>query len=273
MDRLEEFQQLAIELATASGQMIREAVAKGDFSVEEKRSRRDLVTEVDKTIEKFIFERLKAAYPEGHVFIGEESAGTANRITSDASTWIVDPIDGTMNFTHTYPLVSVSIGLAVERQLVVGVIYAPFLGKLYTAIKGRGARCNGSPIHVSQGVHRLSEALVLSEVAFFGGEHRNAYIRRLFDEVLWKASSVRMIGSSCCCLGLLAEGAADLFLHAGLCIWDMAAGAVIVTEAGGVLRTINGDPFDPHGRSLLAASSEALIEEVAPHTAIIRKKE
>lgn len=112
MDHLEEYLDVAIELAQKGGQMIRDASTQ-EFAADEKQNRRDLVTKFDKAIEKYIFDALKERYPD-HIFIGEESAGTKDRIDNDKPTWIVDPIDGTMNFTHHYPLCSVSIGEICE---------------------------------------------------------------------------------------------------------------------------------------------------------------
>lgn len=97
----------------------------------------------------------------------------------------------------------------MEKQLVLGVIFAPFLNKLYTAIKGKGAKCNGSPINVS-GVKQVSDSLILSELSF-GRRLNDNYMRRLYDNLLWKSQTVRMIGSSCVCLGMIAEGSADVF--------------------------------------------------------------
>lgn len=275
--RLHEYEQTAIELARKAGQMMIDFNEKAHLLVEIKSSRVDLVTEADKAIEKFIFDELKKRYPD-HDFIGEESVGTSKVLTSDVPTWIVDPIDGeclfaqklshyhssfdhsqsgTMNFVHHFPFCCVSIGLAINQQMSVGVIYAPFLGKLYTAIKGEGAKCDGTSIRVSKFAKTLDQSLLLNEdkISRFPGK------TQLFD-LLWKCQAVRYIGSACLCLCLIADGAADVYFQIGLCIWDMAAGSLIATEAGAVIYKLNGEQFDLNKRQVLIASNEQLAREL-----------
>ena len=310
---LKEYLQFAIELATKAGKMMLKAnlsnslvnndddhidLNNGNHLIanETKKNRIDLVTEFDLAIEKYIFNSLREHYPD-HVFIGEEDSSVNNikndnRINSNSPTWIVDPIDGTMNFVHHYPLCCVSIGLAISQELVVGVIMAPFIDRLYTAVKGYGARCNGKPIKVSSN-QKIIDSLVLNEIQFnestttaVSQQHQNAheyyeerlrgiqkesrttkpYLRYLFNNLLWKCQSVRYIGSACISLAMVAEGSADVMIHNDLCLWDLAAGYVLVTEAGGTVRTIYGDPFDPHSGTVLATSNPDLAEEVAKLT-------
>lgn len=255
MDRLEEFKQFAIELAQKGGEMMLEANSK-QLGVDTKQHRTDFVTIYDRAIEKYIFDSLKERYPN-HRFIGEESAGANNRLESNDPTWIVDPIDGTSNFVHGYPLCCVSIALAIDRQMVVGVTNAPFLKKMYTAVKGGGSYCNGEPIHVSRNVRRIEDAMILLEANY---DPRDSDSRRhVFDSLLWKCQSVRHIGSACVCMAMIAEGVAEIFLHHNLCIWDMAAGYVLITEAGGQVCQYNGKPFDPHSGSCMGAANDELI--------------
>ena len=153
-------QQIAVQLAAEAGHMIASA-SKSDKNVQQKEHRSDLVTDTDRAVEEFLFTQLRQHFPD-HRFIGEE--GTNDRVPlTDHPTWIVDPIDGTMNFVHTFPFVCVSIGLTVNQRPVLGVVYSPFLNKLYTAREGVGAQCNGRPIAVSKRCQSLREALLIFE--------------------------------------------------------------------------------------------------------------
>ncbi|OTF72417.1 hypothetical protein BLA29_001252 [Euroglyphus maynei] len=262
MDKLDEYLDVAIDLAKQAGQMIIEWHRKGSFEVNIKSNIKDLVTEVDVKIERFIFDALKQRYPE-HRFIGEESVDGSNaHLTWDEPTWIVDPIDGTMNFAHFSPWCSVSIGLAIKQKLVLGVIDCPHLGRTYSAIKNGGAHCNGKPIRVSS-INELEKALIQSDLPF-GSSHSKFqnYTTKLFDSIHWKCQGFRSVGSCCVSLCLVAEGAADAYFMHGLKIWDMAAAYVIVNEAGGFICHINGEDFDPNKRNLIAACNSKLATEI-----------
>lgn len=260
MDKLDEYVSVAIDLAKQAGQMILEWHRKGSFEVNIKSSERDLVTEADIQIERFIFDSLKQRYPD-HKFIGEESvAGSQNTLTTNEPTWIVDPIDGTMNFAHFSPWCSVSIGLAIEKQLVLGVIDCPHLRRTYSAIKNGGAYCNGRPIRVSS-IRTVEKALIESDLPI-GSKQHSGSARQLFDAIHWKCQGFRSIGSCCVSMCLVADGSADCYFMMGLKIWDMAAGYVIITEAGGFICNINGQDFDPNQGKLIAASNPDLAKEI-----------
>lgn len=257
----------AVELAKKAGQMMVDCQVSGNLQVETKKNWRDLVTQVDLEVERFIFDSIRRKYPD-HSLIGEESAGTSSVLNSDLPTWIVDPIDGTVNYVHQNPLCCVSIGLAVNKQLVMGVIFAPFLDRLYTAVKGSGAKCNGKPIR-STDRHDIENTLLLYEPKY---GPTSPYSYKIFENLLWKCQGVRYIGSACICLCMLAEGSADAFLHERLCIWDMAAGYVIANEAGAVAVTCGEQHFDPNGRSILAGSTSELVNQIAHQITLSKKK-
>ncbi|CAG2173606.1 unnamed protein product [Oppiella nova] len=252
-------ERIAVSLAFEAGLMMKSASGRNK-EISEKDSFADLVTETDKAIEKFLFTEFKRQFPDFR-FIGEEtSAGVGLTVEP---TWIVDPIDGTMNFVHTFPYTCVSIGLTVNKVPVVGVVYSPFLSKLYTARKGWGAYCNGQPISVRQSCKSLNEALLLCE---FGGqrdeEKRNAVFRNL-EAVGWLSHGVRCLGSAALNLCCVADGSADANWEFGLHVWDMAAASLILTEAGGVVMDTKGGPLDIMSRRILGACNRNIADELS----------
>ncbi|KFM67746.1 Inositol monophosphatase 2, partial [Stegodyphus mimosarum] len=141
---IDECYNVAVKLAQEAGEIIRNAIYKTK-KVETKISNVDLVTETDKLVEEVLKKGFKTHFPD-HSFIGEETTGCD---FTDAPTWIIDPVDGTMNFVHGFPYTAVSIGFTVEKNVVLGVIYNPVLDKMYSAIKGKGSFCNGKKLCVS----------------------------------------------------------------------------------------------------------------------------
>ncbi|KAK9031450.1 hypothetical protein V6N11_032828 [Hibiscus sabdariffa] len=212
----EEFLATAVDAAKKAGEVIR----KGFYQTKnvEHKGQVDLVTETDKACEDLVFNHLKQHYPS-HKFIGEETTAAcgASELT-DEPTWIVDPLDGTTNFVHGFPFVCVSIGLTIGKVPTVGVVYNPIMNELFTAVLGKGAFLNGTPIRVSS-QNELVKSLLATEVR-----------------------SLRMSGS--CALNLcgIACGRLDLFYEIGYGgPWDVAAGVLIVKEAGGLV-------YDPFGK-------------------------
>jgi len=252
-------EQVGISLAVECGKMMLNASGKNK-EINQKESYADLVTETDKAVEQFLFGQLKHHFPN-HRFIGEETSSKVG-LTSDP-TWIVDPIDGTTNFVHTFPYVCVSIGLAVNKVPVLGIVYSPFLDRLYSARKGSGAYCNGKPITVRPNCNSLSDALLICE---FGSqrddEKRNAVFRNL-EAVGWTCRGIRCMGSAALNLCSIAEGCADGYWEFGLHVWDMAAAVVILTEAGGTVIDTKGGPIDIMNRRILGACSEKIAKELS----------
>jgi myo-inositol-1(or 4)-monophosphatase len=205
----------------------------------------DLVTDADRASEALIVERIRAAYPDAAI-LGEESGAHAGH---GAERFIVDPLDGTTNYAHRYPLFCVSI--AYERGGVVeaGVVYAPVIGELFAARRGSGATCNGLPVRVSS-VARVTDALVCT------GFNPAAYARngKHFAHLSDRAQGVRRDGSAALDLAFVAAGRFDAFWEWDLKAWDVAAGALLIEEAGGAVGAITGGPLDIAVGSILASN-------------------
>ncbi|XP_034998757.1 inositol monophosphatase 2 [Hippoglossus stenolepis] len=250
-----------VEVTKKAGQMIREALEK-DIAVMQKSSPTDLVTETDQKVEQFIISSIKEKYPT-HSFIGEESvAAGAPSVLTDNPTWIIDPIDGTTNFVHRFPFVSVSIGFTVKKEIEFGIVYSCIEDKMYTARKGKGAFCNGEPIKVS-GQEDIKQSLVLTEMGFKSDPEKfKTMLANVRTILSIPVHGIRSPGSAAVNMCLVACGSADAYYHMGIHCWDMAGGAAVVTEAGGVIMDISGGPFDLMSRRLIVASSRAIAERL-----------
>ncbi|XP_044196173.1 inositol monophosphatase 2 [Thunnus albacares] len=250
-----------VEVTKRAGEMIREALQK-DIAVMQKSSPVDLVTETDQKVEQLIISSIKEKYPT-HSFIGEESvAAGAPSVLTDNPTWIIDPIDGTTNFVHRFPFVSVSIGFTVKKEIEFGIVYSCIEDKMYTARKGKGAFCNGVPIKVS-GQEDIRQSLVLTEMGFKKDSQRfNTMLANVKAILSIPVHGIRSPGSAAVNMCLVACGSADAYYHMGIHCWDMAGGAAVVTEAGGVIMDISGGPFDLMSRRLIVASSKAIAERI-----------
>ncbi|KAL3984427.1 NADH dehydrogenase (ubiquinone) 1 alpha subcomplex subunit 2 [Sarotherodon galilaeus] len=218
--------------------MICEALQK-DIAVMHKSSAVDLVTETDQKVEQLIISSIREKYPT-HSFIGEESvAAGAPSALSDNPTWIIDPIDGTTNFVHRFPFVSVSIGFTVKKEIEFGIVYSCIEDKMYTARKGKGAFCNGVPIKVS-GQEDISKSLVLTEMGFKkDAEQFQTMMANIRNILSIPVHGIRSPGSAAVNMCLVACGSADAYYHMGIHCWDMAGGAAVVREAGGVIMDIS----------------------------------
>uniref|UniRef100_A0A665X846 Inositol-1-monophosphatase n=1 Tax=Echeneis naucrates TaxID=173247 RepID=A0A665X846_ECHNA len=251
-----------LEVTKKAGEMVREALQK-EIAVMQKSSPVDLVTETDQKVEQLIISSIKEKYPT-HSFIGEESvAAGAPSVLTDNPTWIIDPIDGTTNFVHRFPFVSISIGFTVKKEIEFGIVYSCIEDKMYTARKGKGAFCNGVPIKVS-GQEDISQSMVLTEMGFKNDpEQFNTMLANLKTILTLPVHGIRSPGSAAVNMCLVACGSADAYYHMGIHCWDMAGGAAVVKEAGGVIIDISGGPFDLMSRRLIVASSRAIAERIA----------
>jgi myo-inositol-1(or 4)-monophosphatase len=216
----------------------------------------DLVTVADRTSEKLIRERLGAAFPEHGVF-GEE--GTRERLGAEFR-WYVDPLDGTTNFTHGFPQFCVSLGLEQrtaglapdqDGTMVAAVIYDPLRDELYAAERGRGARLNGKPIHVSRRPE-LAESLVATGFPS-SKRHDNPNVH-FYQEFTLRSHGVRRAGSAALDLAFVAAGRLDAFWEFKLNPWDTAAGLLLVQEAGGQVTGFSGNTFRLDSREILASN-------------------
>jgi myo-inositol-1(or 4)-monophosphatase len=249
----------ASEIAREAGARLREFFAHGVET--EYKGDVDLVTVADRTSEKLIRERLTQAFPE-HGIYGEE--GTRERLESGFR-WYVDPLDGTTNFAHGFPHFCVSMGLEQrpagikpeeDGTLVAAVLYDPLLDELFTAERGRGARLNGKPMHVSS-TPEMAESLVATG---FPSRKRHASPNiHFYQEFTLRSHGVRRAGSAALDLAYVACGRMDAFWEFNLNPWDTAAGILLVEEAGGRVTGFSGDHYRLDSREVLA--SNGLIHE------------
>lgn len=222
----------------------------------------DFVSEVDHAAEAAIIEVLKDAYPD-HGFLGEESGDT----NPDAeSIWIIDPLDGTTNFLHNFPQYCVSIALMQRGQLTQAVVYDPNRNDLFTATKGRGAFLNDKRIRVTNRV-KLQDSLVGTGFPFRDFSHLDSYMPMLRD-MIKKASAIRRPGSAALDLAYVAAGYLDGFWEIGLSKWDIAAGALLVQEAGGIVADFEGNESWLDTGNIVAANPKVfaqMLQVLAPH--------
>eukprot|EP00903_Cladosiphon_okamuranus_P006100 g6010.t1 len=257
--------------ALAAGGIITAAINSQDNSRLQVKSGVDLVTETDKAAEKAIIERLRTSHPDHH-FMGEETtfaetgaAGAGGPENIGLSpVWVIDPLDGTTNFVHGYPLFCVSIALAVDGVPVVGVVFHPVTGDLYTAVLGEGAFLNGAKIEV-RAAEGLGDALVVNNI---GAARDDAFISttlaRIGELLRRKVQAVRMSGSAALNMCHVACGKLDCYYEDGYGgPWDVAAGLVIVREARGVVRGLRNDEFVlKPGKGQVVCGSERVVDEV-----------
>ena len=253
----------AAAIATEAGALLRDFYARGVAM--EYKTEVDLVTEADRTSEKLLLERLSAAFPEHGIF-GEE--GTRHRLDSPYR-WYVDPLDGTTNFAHGFPVFCVSLGLehrapgtpeGRDGELVAAVIYDPMRDELFVAEKGKGAYLNGRKMHVTRTSY-LGEAL-LSTGFPSRSRHQNPNIH-FYHEITMRSHGVRRAGSAALDLAYVAAGRMDSYWEFRLNPWDTAAGALLVLEAGGTITRFDGTPFRLDSREVLATNSLLKTELIA----------
>jgi myo-inositol-1(or 4)-monophosphatase len=246
------YQEVAERLALEAGELLRRAY--GRVEAREK-GPGDLVTDADLASQRLIAERLRGAFPDHTLLAEEEGVGP------DASRpwrWIVDPLDGTINFAHGFPFWSVSIALEHAGTLVAGVVHNPLSGDTYSAALGRGATLNGRPIRVSS-TDRLGSGLIATALPTdirSDADRQMAYLRRFS----LGTHSVRRTGSSALNLAILAAGGFDVCYATFMNPWDAAAGVVLAREAGGVVTSLSGGPYDLYGGEILATNGRVQAE-------------
>jgi myo-inositol-1(or 4)-monophosphatase len=208
----------------------------------------DFVTRADLKAEETLFAELTKARP-GYGFLGEERGFVEG--TDKTHRWIVDPIDGTLNFMHGMPHFAISVGLEREGQLIAGIVYNPVRDELFWAEKGRGAWLNTRRLRVSAR-RTLAEAVVATGIPFLGKPGHAQFLKEL-HQIAGKTAGVRRFGSAALDLAWVAAGRFDAFWERDLKLWDIAAGVVLVREAGGICQEIDGADFMDTG-SILAGS-------------------
>ena len=226
----------AIKAARRAGSIINRASLDGGFDVQTKRAN-DFVTEVDKAAEAAIIGIIRQTYPD-HAILAEESGENAGGAKNEY-TWIIDPLDGTTNFIHGFPQYCVSIGVRFRGQIAHAVVYDPLKNELFTGSKGRGAFLNDRRIRVTKCTH-LRDALVGTGFPFKELARLDRYVKNL-RTMMASSAGVRRAGAAALDLAYVASGRLDAFWEMGLAPWDMAAGALLIKEAGGLVGGLTGE--------------------------------
>lgn len=250
----EKYLAVAVAAALKAGGILRDGLGR-DHVIRYKSSADDLVTEMDRLAEGEIVKMIGGAFPD-HEIVAEEGSTGADE---HDFRWYIDPLDGTTNYAHAYPLFCTSIGLEEQGELVAGVVYVPVLDELFVAAKGQGATRNGKPIHVS-GVRTLLRSLLCT-----GFPHDQSTWERnivFFRNFMGRCQAVRRDGVAALDMCYVAMGRYDGYWELGFAPWDMAAATVIVREAGGVVTL-------PDGRPIVSATNQALASNGLIHDAII----
>ncbi|MEI6600802.1 MAG: inositol monophosphatase family protein [Comamonadaceae bacterium] len=229
---------VAIKAARAAGAIINRAALDVEAVRISQKLVNDFVTDVDHAAEAVIIETLLAAYP-GHGILAEES-GQEHGAKDSEFVWLIDPLDGTTNFIHGLPVYCVSIALAVKGKIEQAVIYDPSRNDLFTATKGRGAYMNDRRLRVSKRI-KLQECLISTGFPFRPTDDFNSYLRMMGD-VMQRTAGLRRPGAAALDLAYVAAGFTDGFFETGLQPWDVAAGSLLVTEAGGLVGNFTGEP-------------------------------
>jgi myo-inositol-1(or 4)-monophosphatase len=243
---VEAFESAARLAAARAGTIVRERWCR-QGSVESKSTPIDLVTEVDRTCETAILEILASRFPS-HSFLAEESGGQGD----GELCWLIDPLDGTTNFAHGYPQVSISIALTRGGQALLGVVYDPLREELFVAKRGGGAFVNDRPLRVSTS-DGLAASLLASGFPYDRREHADFYLS-FFKAFMLRTQGIRRAGSAALDLCWVAAGRVDAFWEWRLKPWDTAAGALMVEEAGGRVTDFRGASFDPFQDQTLASN-------------------
>jgi myo-inositol-1(or 4)-monophosphatase len=257
---------IAIKAARRAGQIINRASNDLDLLKVETKQPNDFVTEVDRKAEAAIIETLQDAYPQ-YAILAEESGATAGRGAGDSEyEWIIDPLDGTTNFIHGLPQYAVSIALAKAGVIEQAVIFDPNRNELYTASKGGGAFLNERRIRVSRRA-KLQDALIGTGFPYRMFEHVDTYLA-IFKELAQKTAGQRRPGAASLDLAYVACGRYDGFWEFGLAPWDMAAGSLLISEAGGLVSDMRGEATYLSSGNIIAGTPKVF----APLLNIIQEK-
>src|SRR3954467_2669936 len=254
---------IAVRAARRAGSVInRAALDSGGLQVKTERAN-DFVTEVDRAAEAAIIQAVQAAYPD-HAILGEETGASGDEKAEYR--WIIDPLDGTTNFIHGFPQYCVSIGVEHRGSLAHGVVYDPVRNELFTASKGRGAFLNDRRIRVSK-CQKLGDALVGTGFPFKELDRVDLYIKQL-KNLMANSSGVRRAGAAALDLAYVACGRLDGFWELGLSPWDMAAGALLIQEAGGLVGGFSGESGWLESGRIACGTPKIfvqLLQAIAPH--------
>ncbi|XP_050537564.1 uncharacterized protein LOC126903456 isoform X2 [Daktulosphaira vitifoliae] len=259
MNGIDEFYKNALDIVQQAGKILKH----GFYSAKDistKLNENDFVTEYDKLIEKTIIDSLLKLYPN-HKFIAEESA--AQNILTNEPTWILDPIDGTTNFINKFPFCCISLALAVEYDLQIGIVYNPILDQLFTAQKGKGAFMNNNKIHVNS-TNDLKKAMVGFDIYCSVDEQIKQFFLKKCEEIMKTCRGIRSLGSAAMQLSYLAMGAIDVCPEMRyLKCWDVVAGILLIQEAGGIVLDSEGHIYkNIMDANIIPACTRKLAEDI-----------
>lgn len=242
------FLETAVKAARRAGRYLLDNLGRVSRSDIGLKQASDFVTRVDRESEEIILNTIRKAFTD-HAFLTEESVQDRE---NDNFRWIIDPLDGTTNYIHQYPVFSLSLALEYRKEIILGVVYEPLRNGMFTAEKGRGTFYNRNRIRVSE-VRSFRDCLVTTGFPFRRKEMTDQYLK-LFKNVFFKCSDLRRAGSAALDLAYLAGGRCDAFFEIGLSPWDIAAGALLTKEAGGVVTDFNGGQEYLHSGNIVAGN-------------------
>lgn len=249
---------IAVKAARRAGNIINRSARDLELLTVTTKGPKDFVSEVDRAAEAAIVETLLDAYPD-HAILAEE--GTAKGANADAeNVWIIDPLDGTTNFLHGFPQYCVSIALQHRGQVTQGVIYDPVRNDLFTASRGRGAFLNDRRMRVSRRDH-LRDCLIGTGFPFRDGSYLDTYLQ-MMKTMIEQTAGLRRPGAAALDLAYVAAGFYDGFFEVGLNPWDVAAGSLLVQEAGGLIGNLAGDGEFLHSGQVIAANAKVFSQMV-----------
>jgi myo-inositol-1(or 4)-monophosphatase len=259
---MDEFLDFAVDLAREAGDRLCDGfgqVARGEVDY---KGWRNLVTRFDREVEEKMVERIRREFPD-HAILAEEGGGQAG---ASEYRWVIDPLDGTTNYVHRHPIYCVSVALEDQDGVLAGVVFAPHLDELFTALRGRGAQFNlERPLRVSE-EDQLSRALLASGFAYRQGEEVNSNLEN-WSRLSMVSRGLRRCGAAALDLAYVADGRYDGFWELYLSPWDVAAGALLVREAGGRVTDGLGGERWPDGSSIVASNGR-LHEEIRRHLTV-----
>ena len=260
---------IAVKAARAAGSVINRASLDIEKLQVQVKGANDFVTEVDQHAEAVIIETILQAYP-GHGILAEESGRSMGAKDSEF-VWIIDPLDGTTNFIHGFPVYAVSIALAHRGVVQQAVVYDPSRNDLFIASRGRGAYLNERRLRVSKRT-RIQESLIGTGFPFRKGDNFKRYVK-MFEEVMQQCAGLRRPGAAALDLCYVAAGYYDGFFETGLNPWDIAAGSLMITEAGGLIGNFTGESDFLYQREVVAGNPKIygqLVATLAPYTRVIK---
>ncbi|KYN30529.1 Inositol monophosphatase 2 [Trachymyrmex septentrionalis] len=261
LNNFDEYYRIAEELVLYAGKIIEDGI-NSRKNIKSKGIDWDLVTEYDRKIEDKLIKQLSIQFPS-HKFIGEETAakeGCLPQLTNDP-TWIIDPIDGTTNFVHRFPHTCISLALLVNKKVEIGIIYNPLMGQFFSARRHCGAFLNGKPIKTSD-MRDISQSLVAMEPWLAKDPQYLASVYSRMHALVQGTHGIRSLGTAALTLCYVAMGAVEAYHIEGIDAWDVAAGKLIIEEAGGVVIDTDGGELDLMTPKVIAACNQQIAQQL-----------